>query len=265
MKEFDELVGVVARLRSKKGCPWDRKQTHLTLKPYIIEEAYETLGAIDSRDPEKLRDELGDVLLQVVLHSQIASESKEFRVEDVAVSITEKMKRRHPHVFGKKKVSGVEEIWKNWEEIKKGEAEYVSILDTVPGALPALYRAEKVQKKAARVGFDWDNIAGAWSKVTEELAEVKQLLSSPKKNRKRIEEEIGDLLFSIVNVSRKLDLNAEESLQGAIKKFAKRFAYIEKHSGNKKRKLTEMTLKEMDVLWEKAKRAGAKSRRPKMV
>lgn len=262
MKEFDAFVKVVARLRSGKGCPWDRKQTHSSLKPYIIEEAYETVNAIDSKEPAKLKEELGDVLLQVILHSQIASEKGEFNISDVIRSISEKMVRRHPHVFANRKVSGIDEIWNNWEEIKKTEAEYLSILDTVPKALPALYRAEKVQKKAARVGFDWDNVAGAWSKVSEELAEVKHLLKSPKPSRKRLEEEIGDLLFSIVNVSRKLGFNSEETLQQAVKKFAKRFRYIEDHSKRTNKRLRDMTLKEMDGLWEKAKTKGLKKRGP---
>ena len=154
MKEFDELRDVVARLRGKNGCPWDKKQTHKTLKPYMIEETYEALDAIDRGDPKKLKDELGDILLQVMLHSQIASEKGAFNIKDVARSIKEKMLRRHPHVFGKKKVSGIKEIWSNWEEIKKDEAMYRSILDSIPKALPALYRDEKSQKKAARVGFD---------------------------------------------------------------------------------------------------------------
>ena len=260
MKEFDELRDVVARLRGKNGCPWDKKQTHKTLKPYLVEEAYEALDAIDKGEPKKLRDELGDLLLQIMLHSQIAAEKGSFNIKDVARSIKEKMIRRHPHVFGKK--TGAEhcsartekEIWSNWEEIKKDEAVYRSILDSIPKALPALYRAEKSQKKAARVGFDWDNVAGAWDKVEEELREIKALLRSKGSSKKRLEEEIGDLLFSVVNVTRKSNISAENALHLATKKFSKRFLHIEEHAKKHSKKLNDITLKQMDRLWNEAKK-----------
>jgi len=254
MKEFDELRDVVARLRGKNGCPWDKKQTHKTLKPYMVEEAYEALDAIDKGDPKKLRDELGDLLLQIMLHSQIAGEKGSFNIKDVARSIKDKMVRRHPHVFGKKKVLGIKEIWSNWEEIKKDEAVYRSILDSIPKALPALYRAEKSQKKAARVGFDWDSVAGAWYKVEEELKEIKELLRSRASTKKRLEEEIGDLLFAVVNVARKTDISAENALHLATKKFSKRFLHIEEHAKKQSKKLKDMTLKQMDRLWNEAKK-----------
>ena len=254
MKEFDELRDVVARLRGKNGCPWDKKQTHKTLKPYMVEEAYEALDAIDKGDPKKLRDELGDLLLQIMLHSQIAGEKGSFNIKDVARSIKDKMVRRHPHVFGKKKVLGIKEIWSNWEEIKKDEADYRSILDSIPKALPALYRAEKSQKKASRVGFDWDNVAGAWDKVEEELKEIKALLRSKGSTKKRLEEEIGDLLFSVVNVTRKTNISAENALHMATKKFSKRFLHIEQHAKKHSKKLNDMTLKQMDRLWNEAKK-----------
>ncbi len=254
MKEIDQLKQVVDRLRGKKGCPWDKKQTHKTLKPYMIEEAYEALDAIDSKDPDKLRDELGDLLLQIMLHSAIAEEKRLFGIKEVVLSIKDKMIRRHPHVFGGKKVSGIKEIWSNWEEIKKNEAFSRSILDSIPKALPALYRAEKSQKKASRVGFDWDCAAGAWDKVEEELLEIKELLSKKKLNKKRLEEEIGDLLFSVVNVARKTGISAENALHGAVKKFSKRFLRMEKFAANKKRGLAQMSLEQLNEAWEKAKK-----------
>lgn len=254
MREIDQLKRVVDRLRGKKGCPWDKKQTHKTLKPYLIEEAYEALDAIDGKDADKLKDELGDLLLQIMLHSAIAEEKKLFGIKEVALSIKNKMIRRHPHVFGGKKVAGIREIWSNWEEIKKGEAVYRSILDSIPKALPALYRAEKSQKKASRVGFDWDSVSGAWDKVEEELGEIKELLSAKKQDKKRLEEEIGDLLFAVVNVARKTNISAENALHGAVKKFSKRFLHIEVVAAKKNRELAQMNLEELNVAWEKAKK-----------
>lgn len=253
MKEFDDLTGVIKKLRGKNGCPWDKKQTHSSLKPYLVEESYEALNAIDKKDFKKLRDELGDVLLQVVLHAQIASEKGRFGIEDVIRSIKEKMVRRHPHVFAGKKIKGVGQVWSNWEEIKSKESSARSILDSIPKAMPALYRADKTQKKAARVGFDWDNVAGAWDKVFEELDEIKEVLDSKPLKKKRLSEEIGDLLFSIVNVARKMGLNSEETLQGSVEKFSKRFAKIEKHCRRKEIKLSRLSLEEMEALWAAAK------------
>lgn len=253
MREFDDLVDVIKKLRGKNGCPWDKKQTHRSLKPYMIEEAYETVHAIDGKDDNKLKDELGDVLLQVVLHSQIAKEKGRFSIDDVVRAITEKMVRRHPHVFSKKKRRSVSQVWKNWEEIKSAEGRSNSILDSIPNAMPALYRADKAQKKAARVGFDWDSVAGAWEKVFEELEEVKELLTGPRINKNRVSEEMGDLLFSIVNVARKLDLNSEELLQSATDKFSKRFRYIEAYCRKKKLKISSLSLEKMEQLWREAK------------
>ncbi|MEK7376310.1 MAG: MazG family protein, partial [Candidatus Margulisiibacteriota bacterium] len=173
---------------------------------------------------------------------------------DVARSIKEKMVRRHPHVFGKKKVSGIKEIWSNWEEIKKDEAVYRSILDSIPKAMPALYRAEKSQKKAARAGFDWDKVAGAWDKVEEELEEIKALLRNKKSSKNRLEEEIGDLLFAVVNVARKTNISAENALQLATKKFSKRFLHIEEHAKKHGKRLKDMTLEQMDGIWNEAKK-----------
>jgi tetrapyrrole methylase family protein / MazG family protein len=268
-KKFNELVRVVRKLRAPKGCPWDRVQTHATLKPYMVEEVYEALEAIDLKDNKMLAEELGDMLLHIVMQAEIGREKKEFTIDDVIGSISAKMIRRHPHVFSNKKVRSVEEVWQKWEEIKgkekagKGE-KHKGILESVPQSLPALYRADKVQRRAARVGFDWNNIAGAWNKVHEEEKEVQALLRKPKKQssrskqKERIKEELGDLLFAIVNVSRKLDVDAEESLQSATSKFMRRFKEIELHAGKSGRHISKMTLPEMDKVWDQVKAREAK-------
>jgi tetrapyrrole methylase family protein/MazG family protein len=268
-KEFEELIRVVRRLRAPNGCPWDRVQTHSTLKPYMVEEVYEALEAIDDKDHKKLAEELGDMLLHVVMHAEMGREEKKFTIEDVIKSISAKMVRRHPHVFGNKKVKSVEEVWKRWEEIKAGEVKGKSdkvkgILESVPNALPALYRADKVQRRAARVGFDWNSVAGAWRKVDEEQREIKSLLRKsqtilkPKtpniKQKGKIKEEIGDLLFAVVNVARKLDIDAEEALQNATSKFMRRFKEIELHAGKSGRHISKLTLPEMDAVWNDIKK-----------
>ncbi len=265
MKEFDQLAKITQKLRGKNGCPWDKVQTHKSLKPFVIEEAYETNEAIDKKNAQLLKGELGDLLLQVMLHAQIAKENKEFTIKDVINSISEKMIRRHPHVFKNKQSlamarlhkidSKINNVWQNWEEIKKTEKDSgKSILDSIPKALPALYKAEKSQKKAARVGFDWDSVAGAWDKVHEELEEINELLRKKKKNKMRLDEEIGDLLFSVVNVARKLDIDAEESLQNATKKFSRRFRFIEDQAKKMKKQLKDMSLAQMDTIWNEAKK-----------
>jgi len=256
MKSFDELINVVKRLRSKNGCPWDRKQTHKSLKPYLIEESYELLQAIDKKNSFEIMDELGDVLLQVLLHAQILEEKGKFTIEDVVRNLKEKMIRRHPHVFSSLKAKGVDKIWQNWEKIKSKEKSSKSILDSIPRSLPALYRADKTQKKAARVGFDWNNVAGAWEKVFEELGEIKEIMGKTPLNKKKLAEEIGDLLFSIVNVARKIGLNSEETLQNSIEKFSKRFGRIEKYCKRKNINIQDCTLDELEKLWQKAKSNG---------
>ena len=248
---FNELVAIVKRLRGEKGCPWDREQTHQTLKPYMVEEVYEAIEAIDQQDYKKLCEELGDILLHVVMHAQFASEEGKFDVRDVIRSIKEKMIRRHPHVFGKKRVKTAEEVLERWEKIKQKEVakageKHKGILESIPQSLPALYRADKVQRRAARVGFDWDTVAGAWTKVYEEIREIKSLKSKPK-----IKEEIGDLLFAVANVARKLGIDAEEALQNSTSKFMRRFGEIEKRLKGKK-----MTLEEMDKIWNEVKKRG---------
>jgi len=261
MKEFDRLVSVVARLR--KACPWDRAQTHKTLKPYMVEEVYEALEAIDNQDYHKLCEELGDLLLHIIMHAEMARQEKKFKIRDIIETITSKMVRRHPHVFGGKKTKKLSVIWERWEEIKKAEAgeKHKGILETIPQSLPALYRADKVQRRAARVGFDWDVVAGAWDKVHEELDEIHELIkvkshpgSTGTKVKNKVKEEIGDLLFAVVNVARKLNIDAEETLQNSTTKFMKRFRKIEGFAKGKGVKLSRLGLKQMDQIWEEAKK-----------
>lgn len=253
MSVFEELIRVIKKLRSPHGCPWDRVQTHHSLKPYLIEETYEVLDAIDGGKPEVLMDELGDLLLQVVLHAQIASEKKKFDIYDVVKNITAKMVRRHPHVFAKTKVKDVKDVWRNWEKIKKTEKIQKSILDSIPAALPALYRATKVQKKAARVGFDWPDTRGVLKKIKEEIHEFEEIKA--KKNSKKALDEFGDILFSLVNLARKLDLDAEDALRLSTKKFEKRFKYVEEQVNGSGKEFKDYTLAELDKFWEKSKKS----------
>ena len=251
MNELYKLVEVMKKLRSPGGCPWDREQTHETLKPYLLEETYEVLSAIDMHDDDELKEELGDLLLQIVFHAQLADEEHRFSIDDVAESIVQKLIRRHPHVFGEIKVNGSEEVLQNWEKIKKGEGKK-SALDGVPSSLPALLKARRVQEKAKRVGFDWDNARGAFEKVVEEIHELKHAIDEAK--TENVEEEIGDLLFSLVNVSRFVGVDAEDALRKTIQKFMARFQYIEEEiEKNGKKSLENYSLGELDVLWDRAK------------
>ncbi|MDA8213258.1 MAG: nucleoside triphosphate pyrophosphohydrolase [Clostridia bacterium] len=260
---LDSLVNVMAHLRSEGGCPWDREQTHESLKKYMIEETYEVLDAIDSGNVYKICEELGDLLLQIVFHAQIARENAYFDINDVIMEITEKMIRRHPHVFGTAEVSGSADVVVNWERIKagekvaKGEAGE-SVLDGIPLGLPALMRAEKLQSKAAKVGFDWPDYRGAWEKVLEEVQEVKEVLHQAKQALQEdklvhLKEELGDLLFAIVNVARFFKIDAEEALVVTNNKFMRRFAYIEQQITSRGRSLKETTLEELDKIWEESK------------
>ncbi len=251
LSAFDELVGVMARLRRKDGCPWDREQSHESLKPYIIEETYEVLDAIDRKDDDELREELGDLLLQIVFHAQIAAEQSRFTMDDVAAAIVEKLKRRHPHVFGNVEVEDSREVLRNWEEIKKEEGKD-SVLDGVPDGLPALLKAQRVQEKVRRVGFDWESIGGTFDKVREEIGELEKAVKDG--DQAGIEDEFGDILFSLVNVARFLGINAEESLRQTTKKFSHRFRYIENRIEEKgERPIEEYSLEELDALWNEAK------------
>lgn len=268
-KKFKELVDVVAKLRAPGGCPWDREQSHETLKPFMVEETYEAIEAIDQKNYKKLCEELGDQLLHILMHAEMAAERKKFDIYNVIETIKKKMIRRHPHVFppsrgcggrgGKKEAKTAEEVLERWEKIKQEEIreagkKHKGILEGIPQSLPALYRADKIQKHAARVGFDWDTVAGAWDKVHEEIKETQTLLKKKKKS-KIVKEEIGDLLFAIANVSRKLGIDAEEALQHSSSKFMRRFREVEREAKAKGKELKKMSLKEMDRIWEEVKRA----------
>lgn len=251
-KKFDELVKIMEILRSEKGCPWDRVQTHDTLKRYLLEETYELIEAIENKEPESIKEELGDLLLQIVFHSQIAKEEGNFDVEDVIQTIIQKMIGRHPHVFGEAEFKTPEEVLNQWDDRKREEGKlHESILDGVPKALPALLKAYKIQSRVAKVGFDWDNIGGVIDKIKEELGEVEEAINSGEKDK--IEEEIGDLLFSIVNLARFLKIDPETALRKTNRKFEKRFRKLEKLAKNKGKTLKDMTLKEMDNLWDEIK------------
>lgn len=255
MKKLYALVKVMKRLRGKNGCPWDREQTQESLKPYLLEEAYELFDAIEKRDDRAMQEELGDLLLQVIFHAQIAQEEGRFTIDDVAGTIVEKLKRRHPHVFGRVKVKGSDHVLENWEQIKKDEGKR-SVLGGVPRQLPALLKARRVQEKAKRVGFDWESVTGAFDKVIEETKELKKVVAENQNNRTKVEEEFGDLLFSLVNVSRFLGIDAEESLRKTIIKVTRRFQYIEDAIEKRGRKqIKDYSLQELDALWEEAKEA----------
>lgn len=253
---FYRLVEIMEHLLSPEGCPWDREQTHETLKPFLIEEAYEVNESIDRGNYDELKEELGDLILQIVFHSALAKNNGKFDIDDVLNCICEKMIRRHPHVFGKQNWDTPEEVLKNWEELKKYEKtgspnKRKSILDGVPKNLPSLLKAHRIQDRAARVGFDWKTIEPVWEKVNEEISELQH--ETINGDKKKIEEEFGDLLFAMVNLSRFLKINPEDALQKTITKFIKRFNYIETESEKEGRRLMDMTLEEMDIYWEKSK------------
>jgi len=252
--EFAALVETVARLRAPDGCPWDREQTHVSLKRYAVEETYEVLEAIDSGDPSKIEDELGDLLLQVLLHAEIASESNSFDIADVCARIREKLQRRHPHVFADTQVSGVDDVLHNWEQIKRGERgneDRTSVLDGVPKSLPALMRAAKLSKKAARTGFDWPEVSAIFDKLREETAELEEAIAKGDHDGTRME--IGDLLFTIVNIARFQNIDPEEALREMLGRFASRFGRIEQEAAEKGTNISDMTLAEMDAIWDEAK------------
>ncbi len=247
---FHEFVEIVKRLR--KECPWDREQTHKSIRHNLIEEAYETVEAIDNDDFEDLKKELGDLLLHVVMHSVMAEEENKFTLDDVINGIKEKLIYRHPHVFGDVKVKDAKEVKNNWERLKQSENERDSIISGIPKHLPALIKALRVQEKAGSVGFDWSNSDDVWKKVEEEILELKKVVKSGE--LEKIEEEFGDLLFAIVNYARFLKVNPESALNKAIEKFIKRFQFIEKELKSQGKDIYTSTLEEMDALWEKSKK-----------
>lgn len=248
-KNLARLLQIMARLRGPGGCPWDREQTHRSLRHNLIEECYEVLDAMDQ--PAEFRDELGDLLLQIVFHAQMADEAGEFDFDDVAKGIADKLVRRHPHVFGKTKAATSAEVLTQWEQIKKAEKKSRSIYSEVPRSLPALIKADKIQRKAARVGFDWKHVNDVVAKVEEEVRELKGAMASG--SRKQFEEELGDLLFAAVNLARYEKLDPEELLNRTIHKFVKRFQQIENAVHKSGRRLEDCSLEELDALWESAK------------
>ncbi|KIP20496.1 MULTISPECIES: nucleoside triphosphate pyrophosphohydrolase [Anoxybacillus] len=254
--DFITLRRVIATLRGPNGCPWDRKQTHESLKKYLLEEAYELLDAIDQQDDENMVEELGDVLLQVMLHAQIGEDEGMFSIDDVIRAVTEKMIRRHPHVFGDVHVEHAEEVVRNWQAIKQEEKarESLSLLDDVAKALPGTSRAYEYQKKAAEVGFDWSEVESMWRKVEEEMNEVKQ--EANRMDEQKLKMEFGDLLFALINVCRYYKVNPEEALAMANEKFYRRFQYIEQKVKQSRKDWSSYSLDQLDEIWEEAKREG---------
>jgi MazG family protein len=250
---LEPLVDVMARLRSPGGCVWDLEQSHPSLRRYIVEEVYEVLEAIDLADKDKLCEELGDLLLQIVFHARIAEESGDFTMQDVVTAVTEKMVRRHPHVFGDITVRDAAEVVVNWEQIKRREkgGERTGVLDGVPKDLPSLLRAFKLQGKAAKVGFDWNSVAPVWDKIYEELTEFKE--AARQGTKAEMEEELGDVLFSVVNLARFFDIEAETALNATNNKFVRRFAYIEAVVKEHGLKWKNMSIEQLDNLWNEAK------------
>jgi len=247
---FRELVEVIRRIR--KECPWDREQTHKSIRHNLIEEAYETVEAIDEENFEELKKELGDLLLHVIMHSVMAEESGKFTLAEVIEGIRNKLIYRHPHVFGDVKVDNSKEVKHNWEKLKQAENNRDSIISGIPKSLPALIKAYRVQEKAGSVGFDWENPNDVWKKVEEEISELKKSIESNDSNK--IEEEIGDLLFAIVNYSRFLKVNPESALNKAVEKFTRRFQTIERELKSQGKDIYSATLEEMDAIWEKIKK-----------
>ncbi|UCE67991.1 MAG: nucleoside triphosphate pyrophosphohydrolase [Candidatus Zixiibacteriota bacterium] len=255
MNNFERLVEIMAKLRGPEGCPWDKEQDHKSLKPYLIEEAYEVLEAIETGNDSKFAEELGDLLSQVVMHAQLAKEREVFDIDIVARKISEKLIERHPHVFGNKKGLTSREVLHNWEIIKSKQAtnnDY-SILQGLPKSLPALLKAFRIQEKVGRYGFDWDNILDVVNKVKEEFSEFESALKN-NEDKSELENEFGDLLFALVNLGRHLDLQAEQSLNTTITKFMKRFRYIEDRLRGMGKTVSESNLEEMDRLWDESKK-----------
>jgi len=250
LKRFEALVEIIATLRAPGGCPWDRKQTHASLRGNLLSECYEVLEALDEGDAGKLRDELGDLLMQIVLQAQIATEAGEFELGEVIENISQKLIHRHPHVFGSKKVKDAEEVMHNWEELKKEERdEGVSMLESVPKEMPALGYAHEVQRRAAWVGFDWEDINGIIDKLAEEIGEFQRAETKEEKAS-----EFGDLLFTLVNIALRMGIDAEAALREANKRFYKRFTAMEELCRQRGLKFAELSFDEQNKLWAEAKK-----------
>jgi MazG family protein len=252
--DVSRLREIVARLRAPGGCPWDREQTHESLRAALIEECYEAIEAIEKADDANLREELGDLLLHVVMHAHMAGERRAFDFEDVVQGVCEKLIRRHPHVFGDDQASGSAQVIRQWELIKRAEkGSQSSVMDGLPSAFPALLLAQSAQKKAARVGFDWDDASEVLGKVEEEIKELREAISGGR--QENIEEEMGDLFFSLVNLARKLDVDSETALAGATRKFVERFRAVEAEIVAKGRNVEQTSAQEMNAFWDRHKRA----------
>lgn len=254
-RSFDDLVQLMTRLRGPGGCPWDRQQTLADLKAFVIEEAYEVVDAIDQNDRDALREEIGDFLLQAVFITEITREEGTFDIYDSVTAIHDKLVRRHPHVFGDVEANDAEEVLVNWEKLKQDErkAENKSVLSGVPQSMPALLKASRLTEKAARVGFDWRRTEDVFDKIDEEVAELREAVASG--DAEHVHEEIGDLLFTIANIARKVNVNPEEALQSTNRKFMRRFASMESRVREQDRNLDQLELEEMDRLWDDAKAA----------
>ena len=262
MVPLASLIRIVARLRGPRGCPWDRKQTHQCIKQDLVEECYEVIDAIEEGDASALREELGDLLLQIVFHSQLACEKQKFNFDDVAATIVDKLIRRHPHVFGHKKLRTADQVLAQWHDLKRGERqERRSVTDGVPKHLPALMKADAVQKKVARVGFDWPRRDGVVQKIQEELAELKLALRAGR--QAEIDDELGDLLFAVINLARWQKRSPEDLLNRAIQKFIGRFRRLESEVARRGSCIEDCSLAELDAIWEKHKHhARSKIRKP---
>jgi len=246
---FQALVDIIARLRAPDGCPWDGRQTHASLRKNLLEESYEALEAMDEGDTGKLRDELGDLLMLIVLNVQIAAEAREFTLKDVVEGINTKLIHRHPHIFGSRKVSGAEEVAHNWEELKREERDGASMLASVPKEMPALGYSWSLQRRVAGVGFDWEDVDGVIDKLAEEVSEFQQSGEEQRAN------EFGDLLFTLVNIGRKLEIDAESALREANRRFYRRFTYMEEACRKQGVSIGDLSLDEQNALWEEAKKS----------
>jgi len=251
-QQFARLLEIMRRLRAPDGCPWDLEQTHRSLRPYLIEETYEVLDSIDREAYGELKKELGDLLLHIVFHCQLASEEGLFDAGDMIRGICDKLIRRHPHVFGEAKVDGPRHVERQWEKIKLEEPHRPRLLEGVPANQPALNRAFRVQEKAAGVGFDWPDVEPVWKKVREELEELEVEIA--RRDSSAVEQEVGDLFFAMVNLARKLGVSPEDALRQSVEKFTRRFAYIEERVLASGRGLHQSSLEEMDAFWDEAKR-----------